>query len=180
MHLCSKQYCNNHGVCYIDRQTENIRNFDETSIRFRCQCDSEFSGEHCEIHSTQDNNTVASSTIATIITKTCHDLKCLNGGTCHQSSSLHQPTCICAYGFTGFRCEQTTENRISKPSENDSNSESKIENIKFPIKTESNIKSSGQSTLYIVIYTVFIILGIVLFSFCLVRLQYSLRKKMQR
>ncbi|OTF72252.1 hypothetical protein BLA29_001415, partial [Euroglyphus maynei] len=170
LHLCSKEYCNNHGLCYIDRESDNIRNFDETNIRFRCQCDSDFLGEHCEIHSTNDTST-------SITTKTCHDLKCLNGGTCHQSSSFHHPTCICAYGFTGFRCERAIDNVIS---ENDSKPKSTIDQIKLLINnTESNIKSTGHSTFNIVIYTIIIMLGIVLFGFCLVRLQYSLRRKMQ-
>lgn len=179
-HLCSRSYCNDHGQCYIDRLETKLQmgpDFNNENIQFRCECDSNFTGDHCTIFtsSSLSNSTTHYNSQPQIpLAKSCKDLNCFNGGTCHQSSILHHPTCICAYGYTGFNCQIATLNRIDIKT-------TETKSLSHPSKPDVNNSTINKETHYdMMAYTAMIVIAIVIFGLFVLRLQNSVLKKMQR
>lgn len=179
-HLCSRSYCNDHGQCFIDRLETELQmgpGFINENIQFRCECDSNFTGERCNIFTSSINSTMTFNNLPSQLplAKSCKDLNCSNGGTCHQSSLHHHPTCICAYGYTGFNCKIATMNRIDNSKTIETKSSS------HPSQPNVNNSTINTETRYdMIAYTAMIVIAIVIFGLFVLRLQNSVLKKMQR
>ena len=77
--LCDSSPCKNGGEC----NSENNK--------WECICTLPFYGVTCENKKNP-----------------CQNAKCLNGGTCVQTSDFSDYECLCLNGFKGFLCETST------------------------------------------------------------------------